>query len=400
MNTLLRHASCFGEHGMRPGSLGICGGFFRDDLAGPTLEIDLPGHRIFPGLINAHDHLHLNALPHYEGHGRFANSYAWIEAYQPQFQEPSVAAALALPKALRLRHGALKNLLSGVTCVAHHDPWHAALDAADFPVALLRHAGWCYAPGWPDYGPPMRESFLDTPAQRPWLIHLGEGTDARAQAELGELDALGCLAPNTVIVHGVGLDTHDVANLIERGAAAVWCPSSNLNLLGRTLDPSRFHAAGCLALGTDSRLTGARDVLEEIAVARACSDLSAQDLVAMVTAHAARILRLEGRGHLRAGAHADVIVTLDDGSDGLDDISRGDLRAVVRDGRPVLADPDFAEWFEALGVDVVSISLDGRPKLLAADLADPDLIALEPGLTWPGGPLTSASPPSREIPCS
>jgi hypothetical protein len=52
-----------------------------------------------------------------------------------------VIAALQVPKALRLRHGALKNLLAGTTCVAHHDPWHAALDEPDFPVAVLRDMG-------------------------------------------------------------------------------------------------------------------------------------------------------------------------------------------------------------------------------------------------------------------
>src|SRR5262249_16107771 len=159
----------------------------------------------------------------------FANSYEWIEAFQAHFQNAEVTAALQLPKGLRLRHGALKNLLAGTTCVVHHDPWHSALDAADFPVALLRDYGWSYAPGWPAYGPPVRQSFVATPADRPWIIHLAEGTDATAQGELAELDDLHCLAANSVLVHGVGLRERDIERIIDVGAAVVWCPSSNQN---------------------------------------------------------------------------------------------------------------------------------------------------------------------------
>jgi hypothetical protein len=61
-------------------------------------------------------------------------------------------------------------------------------------------------------------------------------------------------------------------------------------------------------------------------------------------------------------------------------IKRHEIRAVVRDGVPCVADPDFAGWFEAAGVETVPATLDGRPKLLARTLAHQPLIELEPGL--------------------
>ena len=352
-------------------------------LAARAWRIDLRDHLIFPGLINAHEHLHVNAVPPLRHGAPFPNSYAWIEAFQAHFAEPAVAAALQLPKALRLRHGALKNLLAGVTCVAHHDPWHAALDALDFPVALLRDYGWSYAPGWPGYGPPLQESFAATPADRPWLIHLAEGTDATAQAELAQLDQLGCLAANSVLVHGVGLRERDVERVIAAGAAVVWCPTSNHALLGRTLDPRRLHAAGRLALGSDSRLSGARDLLDEMHGVVERDELGPVQVLELATSAAARILRLPARGHLAPGARADLVIVADRGGEAaasLAGIRRGDLRAVVRDGVPRIADPDFADWFAAAGVDAVPVTLDGKPKLLAAALAEPALLALEPGL--------------------
>lgn len=352
-------------------------------LAARAWRIDLRDHLIFPGLINAHEHLHVNAVPPLRTDAPFPNSYAWIAAFQAHFAEPAVVAALQVPKALRLRHGALKNLLAGTTCVAHHDPWHPALDATDFPVALLRDYGWSYALGWPGYGPPVPSSFAATPADHPWMIHLAEGTDATALAELDQLDRLGCLAANSVLVHGVGLRERDVDRVIASGAAVVWCPTSNHALLGRSLDPRRLCAAGRLALGSDSRLSGARDLLDEMRGVAARGELSPRQLLGLATVDAARILRLPGRGSLAPGARADLVIVEDRGGaaeSSLTGIRRGDIRAVVRDGVPRIADPDFAEWFAATGVDAVPVTLDGKPKLLAGPLAEPALLALEPGL--------------------
>jgi cytosine/adenosine deaminase-related metal-dependent hydrolase len=345
--------------------------------------IDLRGHLLFPALVNAHEHLHVNAVPPLRHDTPFANSYAWIEAFQAHFAEPAVAAALARPKPLRLRHGALKNLLAGATCVVHHDPWHPALDAADFPVALLRDFGWSYALAGPAYGPPVQPSFAATPAGRPWMIHLAEGTDAIAQAELAVLEHLGCLAHNSVLVHGVGLTAQDIEHVIAAGAAVAWCPGSNRTLLGRTLDPRRLCAAGRLLLGSDSRLSGERDLLEELRLALDRYGLAPRQLLDLVTRDAARILGLSGRGTLAPGAHADLLVVEDRGGDpprSLLGLTRDRLRAVVRDGQPRIADPDFAEWFAVAGIDTVAVTLDGRPKLIDRRLAAPELLALEPGV--------------------
>ncbi|SHM06599.1 amidohydrolase family protein [Rhodanobacter sp. OK091] len=363
--------------------LPIRAGRIGSSLAARAYRVDLRDHLIFPGMINAHEHLHVNTVPPLKAAAPFPNSYAWIAAFQAHFEEPAVIAALQVPKELRLQHGALKNLLAGTTCVVHHDPWHPALDATNFPVTLLRDYGWSYALGWPGYGPPAQQSFAATPTDRPWLIHLAEGTDATAQSELVQLEQLGCLAANSVLIHGVGLRERDIDRVIASGAAVVWCPSSNHALLGKSLDPRRLCAAGRLALGSDSRLSGARDLLEEMRGIAARRELNPRQLLGLVTTQAARILRLPAGGSLASGAPADLVIVEDRGGDercGLVGIERSQIRAVARNGVPRIADPDFAEWFAVAGMEAVPVTLDGKPKLLAKPLAEPALVALEPGL--------------------
>jgi cytosine/adenosine deaminase-related metal-dependent hydrolase len=382
-NASLCHAGIVEPEGILQAPLAIRAGLIDASLAAWAYRIDLRDHLVFPGLINTHDHLHVNIVPPLIEGTPFPNSYAWIEAFQAHFERPDVAAALRVPKSLRMRHGGLKNLLAGTTCVAHHDPWHPSLDDSDFPVALLRNYGWSYALGWPEYGPPVQESFNATPANLPWLIHLAEGTDGVAQSELAQLEQLGCLASNSVLIHGVGLTEADIDRVIEIGASVVWCPGSNRALLGRSLDPRRLCEAGRLALGSDSRVSGARDLLDELCRVIDSAGLTTPQLLSLVTTHAASMLRLPSRGRLVPGMHADMVIVEDIGGDpmrSLLGIERSQIRAVVRDGVPQIADPDFADWFAATGTETERVTLDGKPKLLARHLAGAALVALEPGL--------------------
>lgn len=359
--------------------------------------LDLGGHLVFPGLINGHDHLQLNAIPPLPAHAPFPNSYQWILAFQPFFNEPAVAHACAVPKPVRLWHGGVKNMLCGATTVAHHDPWQAALDDPHFPVRVVQRYGWSHSLGlgladtpWRDhllpYGPPVAESFRATPPDQPWIIHLAEGTDAAAQAECAHLDKLGCLYANTVLVHGVGLSEADIQRVIGAGAAVIWCPASNQRLLGRTLDPRSLIHARRLALGSDSRISGAPDLLDELRAAAATGYLAPRDLLRLVTADAGAVLRLPDGGGLAAGQWADMLIIRATGDPyhTLLETRRADIRAVVRGGVPLIANPDFADWFAACGIDAVPVAVDRRPKLMARTAAHPEALALESGLQHMG----------------
>jgi hypothetical protein len=352
---------------------------------------DLREHVVMPALINAHDHLHLNGIAPLPHSRTFTNSYAWSAAFAARFGDADVKAVLAMPAELRHWQGALKNALCGTSTVMHHDPAQPLFARPEFPVRTVRAYGWAHSLHW-QYGPPVADSFERTPADVGWFVHLAEGTDDAAANELQQLQALGCLQGNSVLVHAVALSETDVATVIEKGAAVVWCPSSNLTILGRTLPAAHLRSlfdARRLSLGTDSRLSGSRDLLEELRVAAAHSDFSARELLQLVTVH--------GRNVLRAlPAPDDVIIFRRHSADPFANVlrlARAELRVVVRDGEPLIADPDFEPWFEHRGIACTEVCLDGHPKLCATSLLSPPGRAhadIEPGLV--AGTRLSFSP--------
>jgi cytosine/adenosine deaminase-related metal-dependent hydrolase len=270
--------------------------------------LDLVGHLILPGLINAHDHLEFNLYPRL-GRGPYPNAGAWSrDVYRPD--ESPVREQLAIPKNTRLLWGGLKNLLSGATTVCHHNPREQPVFDRNFPVRVVKQFGWAHSL---EFSPDVVERFRATPADWPFILHLGEGVDRNAQREIFRLDELGALDHRTVLVHAVALGARGLRLAKSRGAALIWCPSSNLFLLGRTLN----GALSCripIALGSDSAVTAKGDLLDELRVAQ--NYLPAARLYRMVTEEPARILRLPpGFGAIVPGGPADLIAIADGGCD-------------------------------------------------------------------------------------
>ncbi len=331
------------------------------------IVVALDGDRVLPGLINAHDHLTLNVFPRIKFRDTHANVAEWIDDVDARrATDRRLGDAGAIARATRCWHGALKNLVSGVTTVAHHDPEYPELRAADFPVNVVRGYGWAHSLGI-DGAKAVRASHHATPPDRPWFIHAGEGVDEDACDELARLDELGCLTPNARLIHGVGFGQAEFNRLDAAGAGLVWCPASNLFLFGRTPDVSSLAARGRVALGSDSRLSGSQDLLGELRAAYATRQLAPQSLELLVTGHAAALLGLPDRGVLRPGARSDLLI-LPAGLP-LWRATRADLRAVIVGGALAWGD---AERGAALlpAADRVPVDLDGAGKIVSRALAE------------------------------
>jgi cytosine/adenosine deaminase-related metal-dependent hydrolase len=370
------------------------------------LVVDLRGAIVLPGLINAHDHLELNHYGRLKGRDRYENASAWIDDIRPRLSaDPTIRDGRAHPLVERLFIGGLKNLLAGVTMVAHHNPFYPEMRRT-MPLRVVRRYGWAHsfllerqpagARGEP--GGEVARRCQATPADAPFVVHLAEGVDEEARAELARLEALGCLKPNTVIVHGVAIDGDGWRRVARAGAGLVWCPSSNDFLFGRSVPVRALLDDGFregndgdrrpinIALGTDSRVTGSRDLLDELRAARDAAPVSPAELLRMVTTSAAALLRQSRSGRITVGGPADLVVIPPFASDpaaALLKTTRRDVRLVMVGGRPLVADPDMAAVFRARRVKLRPMRVDAAPKLADAGLVRrlAGCPIVEPGVT-------------------
>ncbi|HEV3061143.1 MAG TPA: amidohydrolase family protein [Vicinamibacterales bacterium] len=341
--------------------------------------IDAQGSWILPGLVNAHDHLELNHYGRLKFRDRYENATEWIGDMRPRLgADAAIRRGQGHPLTERLFIGALKNLLAGVTTVAHHNPYYTELRRT-MPIRVVRRYGWAHsfalsrepagARGEP--GGDVVQRWSRTSADAPFFVHIAEGVDEEAGRELSRLDALGCLTPNTVVIHGVAINAGGLRRIVDADAGLVWCPGSNMFLFGRTaavrllLDAARGRPCP-VALGSDSRLTGSNDLLDELRVARDTRCASPFELLEMVTTNPARLLRLRRAGRLAVGDPADFIVVPrsdGDAAAALLAAARRDIELVVVGGRPLVASAPFVDVFRARSAVARPLTVDGVSKL-------------------------------------
>jgi cytosine/adenosine deaminase-related metal-dependent hydrolase len=178
-----------------------------------------------------------------------------------------------------------------------------------------------------------------------YLIHCGEGIDARSLAEFETLRTVtttdGCLfAPQTAITHGTAFTATEFMTMAQAGMKLTWSPASNVFLYGRTSDiPTALTAGVTVALAPDWSMGGSQNMLDEMRFADGWDDahwgnrLTSKDLVRMSTANAAKVLALEVRlGSIAPNLLADIAVFAGDRARPYDAI----LAATPREVRLVL----------------------------------------------------------------
>lgn len=346
-----------------------------------ALVVDLEGYTIFPGLINAHDHLELNHYPRSKFREVYNNAHEWGEDMNARLDTEPYKSLRAYPLWDRLFIGGLKNLLCGATTVAHHNPPHKELFRKDFPVRVLKKYGWAHSLHF-STDEEIVNSYRSTPKDVPWFIHLAEGTDDVAAGEYPRLKALGCLDLNTIIIHGIGLRREDIIashDLAGEYAAShgsqipiIWCPTTNIFLLGKTGYPRMGWNTHQL-LGSDSRLTADGDLLDEM---RFVSDYYGEEMGGLYAIN--MVTQPSFRWHwklkdsivkLRSDNCADFVIlpNVNNPAWHLCHSRRADLALVVKGGVPQIGDPDVMAKFPH--IQTVPALLDGKPKAIHIDLA-------------------------------
>lgn len=355
--------------------------------AGDGSTVDLPPSAlVYPGLVNAHDHL-IGTFQPRVGYGPYRNWLRWDNDLKRSavFRQRNMIDAAAV-----YRLGALKSILSGVTTVADHIPGKISEPHVDgLPVNVaasrcLAHSVASFRLPWGDG--PEAEYARAIELNQPFMVHVGEGYDEETRGELRGLDRLNALGPNTLLVHGVSFEEKDAALASERGASLAWCPGSNLFMFGATTDVRMLRRAGVnLCLGTDSLFTGTSGLLQEMRLACTCynerygEDLTPRDIYRMVTVNAARALRREGEvGVIAPGARGDLLC-LDPGADAdpyeaLVRARATEIRLLLCGGRPLFGRLDQRTLFEEAGqpYSLVPLAVDGAApveRLVAGDPA-------------------------------
>jgi cytosine/adenosine deaminase-related metal-dependent hydrolase/ubiquinone/menaquinone biosynthesis C-methylase UbiE len=309
-------------------------------------EIDLTGYMVAPGFVNAHDHLEFALFPRLGG-GHYSNSSQWAADIHKRFADV-IAIHRSVPKEVRLRWGGVRNLLCGVTTVCHHNPLDSELKREDFPVRVVREYGWAHSLA---FDSDLRAARVGSPKGRPFIVHACEGIDRQSQEELFELDRIGALSADTVIVHGLSIDPDSAVLLRLRGASLVICPSSNHFLFGRVPDFTVLAEIDRIALGSDSPLTADGDLLDEARFAVDSCGIEPTRAWRMLTETPARVLRLRNaEGFIRASWRADLIAFRDAGchsAERLPKLSAADIEFVMIGGHVHLASAAIMERLSA-----------------------------------------------------
>jgi 5-methylthioadenosine/S-adenosylhomocysteine deaminase len=312
-------------------------------------RVDLPGHALIPGLVNAHTHAAMTLLRGIADDlplMRWLMEHVWpaeAKHVSPQFVKDGTLLACA------------EMLRGGVTCMndmyffpesAIESVLEVGMRAAlglivvEFPSAyaadpdqylakgLALRDQWrehpqlsfCLAPHAPytvSDASFRKVAQLAAELDLPVHVHVHETIEEieRSIADhgvrpLARLERLGLLGPNLISVHSVHLEPAEIALLARHGCSVVHCPSSNLKLASGLAPVAALLAAGVnVALGTDGAASNNRlDLFQEMRSAALLAKAVARDAAAMPAHAALRAATLGGATALGLDARVGSII--------------------------------------------------------------------------------------------
>jgi cytosine/adenosine deaminase-related metal-dependent hydrolase len=355
----------------------------------PTgMSIVETGGVIFPGLIDGHGHVEYNHIPLADLGKRYGDRDQWPSAslYKTLVKDPKNAVTTAGIQCEALRHGEARALVGGTTAIQGTP----AVSCARSLVRNIESTNFCQdkirqnvmdisgfdrsISGKPSFTQSIK---ADIAAKRldAFIVHAGEGIDAHAKAEWGQLKDQKLNVPQLVMIHAAAFDAQQFGEIADAGAKVIWSPLSNLLLYGKTADIKSALAAGVLvSLGSDWAPSGSANLLGELKVADRVNQklwngsITDEELVQMVTINPATTFGWEKFvGSIEVGKYADLLVVAKKSGAtayrSLIDARPQDVKLVTISGDALFGDASALDTLGKTG-DYETIDACGTPKAI------------------------------------
>jgi len=288
------------------------------DPPGAT-QITVTNGYIFPGFIDAHNHVAYNILPKWSPPKIYQRRSQWqASSSYKTFKKPYDKNKKTLFCEM-VKYGEIKAMLSGVTTIEGTSP------GSTCAAVLVRNAE-----NQNQLGLPARrirtyildistfKGGIDWSVTKSFVVHIAEGVpgDPQSLTEFRILQQKHLLTANTAIIHGTAFGESEFQKMAQAKAKLIWSPESNLRLYAQTTNISLALKHGIpVSLGVDWNPSGSDTLFDELRVASQVNSerfhkaIPKSEWIRMITANPAQALALDGQiGELKEGRKADITV--------------------------------------------------------------------------------------------
>jgi len=206
----------------------------------------------------------------------------------------------------------------GQTGLSPHAPYTTTPELLRSAAGVARSNGWLLTTHVAESQEEMDMFCARKGPLYDWLRTQRDMSDCGLGSPVEHLERHGYLSNNLIAVHLNYLGVNDAHTLARRGVSVVHCPRSHDYFGHQSFPFHELRTAGVnICLGTDSLATIRKSsgqpaklslFAEMRAFAKACPDVSPEQILEMATLNAAKVLRREGiLGQLSPDAKADMI---------------------------------------------------------------------------------------------
>jgi 5-methylthioadenosine/S-adenosylhomocysteine deaminase len=275
---------------------------------------------IFPGFVDAHNHVTYNFLPKwtppklYERRAQWQATKSYKDFKKPydELRDKGLACEM-------IKYGEVKALISGITTIQGTSPSSKCIRL------LIRNAENQNKLELKDsyirthiLDISSFKSTIDWKVTKSFVVHLAEGldTDEKSRNEFNILKEKGLFTGQTAIIHGTAFRDAEFKEMAQVRAKLIWSPQSNLVLYGKTTNIKLALEHGIpVSLGVDWNPSGSDNIFDELRVAAHVNEdefegvIPTSDWVKMITTNPTKALALDGHiGKLAQDLKADITV--------------------------------------------------------------------------------------------